>query len=45
MHVRKHQRDLTHQDWDAFIAAVDAMHGTQVPVPRYRRFVRVHVDA
>jgi len=43
--VRKNQHDLSNQEWAAFIAAINAMHGIGVPAPAYRDFVRVHVDA
>jgi tyrosinase len=45
MGVRKDQRNLSSAEWTAFINAVDAIHGTTVPPPAYRRFVTLHVDA
>jgi tyrosinase len=45
MGVRRNQATLTAGDWQAFIAAINAMHGIGVPAPAYRDFVRVHVDA
>jgi tyrosinase len=43
--VRKNQATWTTQDWQTFIAAIDAMHGTSASVPAYRAFVQVHVAA
>ena len=45
MGVRKNQKNLTAAEWTAFIAAVDAIHGTTAAPPAYRRFVTLHVDA
>lgn len=45
MGARKNQASLTVAEWRAFIAAINAMHGMGIPAPRYRDFVRVHVDA
>jgi hypothetical protein len=43
--VRKNQNQLSKQEWDAFIDAINAMHGTGAQPPRYREFVMVHVRA
>jgi len=45
MGVRKNQKNMSSAEWTAFINAVDAVHGTTVPPPAYRRFVTLHVDA
>jgi hypothetical protein len=45
MAVRKNQSRLTRAEWQAFLEAIDATHGIDIPAPRYRDFVRVHVDA
>lgn len=45
MGVRKNHESLTKAEWKAFIAAIDAMHGTAAIVPAYRTFTSVHVDA
>ena len=45
MGTRKNQKDMTKTEWNAFIAAVDALHGTSAAAPAYRRFVSLHVDA
>jgi tyrosinase len=45
MGVRKNQKNMTNVEWVAFIAAIDAMHGTAAAAPAYRRFITVHVDA
>lgn len=45
MAIRKNQKNLTKAEWKAFIAAINALHGTNAAVPAYRRFVSVHVDA
>jgi tyrosinase len=45
MEVRRNQRKLTQPQWGAFIDAVNATHGMGIPAPRYRDFVRVHVEA
>jgi tyrosinase len=45
MGVRKNQKDMTTAEWTAFIAAIDAMHGTTATAPAYRRFITLHVDA
>ncbi len=42
--VRKNQADLSAQEWTAFINAINATHGIGIPAPRYRDFVRVHVQ-
>ncbi|MSP38616.1 MAG: hypothetical protein EXR70_09015 [Deltaproteobacteria bacterium] len=45
MGIRKNQKNMTNAEWTAFIAAVDAIHGTTAAAPAYRRFVSLHVDA
>ena len=45
MGIRKNQQNMTKAEWKAFIAAVDALHGTAAAAPAYRRFVSLHVDA
>lgn len=45
MAVRKNQSRLTPDEWQRFIAAIEATHGMGIPAPRYRDFVRVHIDA
>lgn len=45
MGVRLNQKTLTPAQWNAFIAAVDAMHGTGATAPAYRQFVSLHVQA
>lgn len=45
MGIRKDQKNLTPTEWKSFISAVDALHGTSVTAPAYRRFVTLHVDA
>src|SRR5437588_2831041 len=45
MPIRKNQKNLTPAEWAAFIAAIDAMHGTNAAAPAYRRFVTLHIDA
>lgn len=44
-HVRKNQASLSSQEWDAFINAVNQMHGVGASPPAYRDFVAVHVKA
>ena len=43
--TRKNQRDLSDQEWARLIDAINATHGMGIPAPRYRDFVRVHVEA
>jgi len=43
--VRKNQRDLSKAEWTRLIDAINATHGMGIPAPRYRDFVRVHVEA
>jgi Common central domain of tyrosinase len=43
--VRPNQRDLSNAQRDAFVAAVNQMHGTAAAPPAYRAFVQLHVDA
>jgi len=45
MGVRKNQKNMTDAEWNAFIAAIDAIHGTKTAPPAYRRFVALHVEA
>ena len=45
MGVRKNQNAMTVPEWEALIAAIDAMHGTVAAAPAYRRFVSLHVEA
>jgi tyrosinase len=45
MGVRKNQKDMTAAEWTAFIAAIDALHGTAAAPPAYRKFVSLHVSA
>jgi tyrosinase len=45
MGARKNQKNMTAAEWTAFIAAIDAMHGTGAAKPAYRRFVSLHVSA
>lgn len=44
MNTRLNQKSKSF-DWPAFIAAVDKTHGMNIPAPRYRDFVKVHVRA
>lgn len=43
--VRKNQKDLSDQEWAKLIDAINATHGIGIPAPRYRDFVRIHVEA
>lgn len=45
MNIRKNHAALTKAEWQALIAAIDAMHGSAAPAPAYRSFVALHVDA
>jgi tyrosinase len=45
MGVRKNQTKLTSAEWQAFTGAVSALHGVNAAKPRYREFVKVHVQA
>ncbi len=45
MGVRKNQSKLKSSEWQAFIHAVNQMHGVTAAAPRYRDFVKVHVRA
>ena len=45
MGIRKNQKNMTTAEWTAFIASVDAMHGTAAAKPAYRKFITLHVDA
>ena len=42
--ARKSQAVVTPAEWRAFLAAIDATHGMGIAAPRYRDFVRVHID-
>jgi tyrosinase len=44
-YTRKNQRDLSTDEWTRFVAAIHRTHGMGIPAPRYRDFVRVHVEA
>lgn len=44
MGARKSQAVVTPAGWRAFLAAIDATHGMGIAAPRYRDFVRVHID-
>jgi len=43
--VRKNQGSLSQLEWDALVAAIDAMHGVKAKSPAYRAFVNLHVEA
>src|SRR5438552_749989 len=43
--IRKNQKNLTAQEWQAFINAITALRGLGNPTPRYGAFVDVHVRA
>ena len=43
--IRKNQHQLTAQEWQSFISAINALHGVGAAPPAYRAFVQVHVDA
>jgi tyrosinase len=43
--VRRNQHELTKKQQQAFVAAINALHGTGAAAPAYRAFVQVHVDA
>jgi len=43
--IRKNQANLTPQEWQAFINALNALRGLGNPKPRYGQFVDVHVRA
>jgi tyrosinase len=43
--ARKNQASLSSQDWNAFVNAVNQMHGVGASSPAYRDFVAVHVKA
>jgi tyrosinase len=45
MGLRKNQKDMLDPEWQALIAAIDALHGTDAEAPAYRRFVSTHVQA
>jgi tyrosinase len=44
-YTRKNQKDLSSGEWDAFVSAVNQMHGVGASAPAYRDFVAVHVKA
>ena len=44
MQIRKNQADLSDEEWQRLIAALNSLHGVG-PAPRYREFVDVHVRA
>ncbi len=44
-YVRKDQANLSESEWDRFIVALGRLHGTGIPAPKYRDFLRVHVEA
>ena len=45
MGVRRNQTTLTPVQWNAFINAINKLHGTGAAQPAYRNFVQIHVDA
>jgi tyrosinase len=45
MGIRKNQSKLKTSEWKAFTDAVSALHGVTAAKPRYREFVKVHVQA
>jgi len=45
MTTRKNQKNITANEWNDFIDAVNKTHGMNIPAPRYRDFVKVHVKA
>ena len=45
MTTRKNQKDMSSNEWDEFIDAIDKTHGVNVPAPPYRAFVNVHIRA
>jgi tyrosinase len=45
MGVRKNQSKLSAAEWQAFTNAISALHGVTPAKPRYRDFVKVHVQA
>ena len=42
---RKNQAALTQQEWTNLIDAINKTHGIPIPAPRYRDFVKVHMQA
>src|SRR5438067_2252592 len=42
---RKNQKDLSADERAAFIAAINALHGLNVPTPSYMDFISVHAEA
>ena len=42
---RKNQKNMTAQEWNDFIDAVNQTHGIGIPPPPYRTFVKIHVNA
>lgn len=45
MITRKNQNSLSTNEWNDFIDSVNKTHGMNIPAPRYRDFVKVHVDS
>jgi tyrosinase len=45
MNTRKNQSALTPAEWHDLIDAINKMHGMGIPAPRYRDFVKVHMQA
>ena len=45
MTSRKNQSQLTSAEWNDLIDAINKMHGIGIPAPRYRDFVKVHMQA
>jgi tyrosinase len=43
--VRRDQADVTQQEWEALIKAINKLHGAGTPLPAYRDFVKLHVEA
>jgi tyrosinase len=43
--VRKNQAQLSQQDWQQLVDAINQLHGTAANAPAYRDFVAVHVRA
>jgi tyrosinase len=43
--VRKNQKSLSSQEWNALIQAINATHGVNAQAPAYRDFLALHVQA
>jgi tyrosinase len=43
--TRRNQRDLSQQDWNRLVVAINALHGVKTKAPAYRAFVNLHVEA